>query len=425
MLRTFYENNRRRLFDTMPDQSVLVLFSGKAPHHNSDHYYPFFVQNSFRYMIGFSAENFILLLVKRDGLQYERLYIDPVDELHQKTNGRQITPQQVCETAGIQDVRENTQFISDINLEIRKFLCTQLWLDLSRQNYSDDQTLSQRFACDIRQKYPALQIRDASPVLNNMRRIKQPEEIEKLRKAADITNKGIQNMMIHSKPGMYEYEYEAFYSFAVRRTGAPLSPGWIFASGDNAVILHYPNNDQRAEDGTMLLCDLGVMVDGYNSDVSRTFPVNGKFTPRQAQIYEIVLNCNKFITSQTKPGVTMQELDAMTKAFYARELKKIGLIQEDCQVADYYYHFISHYLGLDTHDVGNNRLPLEPGVVITIEPGLYIEEEGLGIRIEDDVLVTEDGCIVLTKDIPREISDIERLMCTKSCGEDAALSPED
>ena len=412
MQKSFYENNRRRLFDAMPEQSVLVLFSGRAPHSNSDHYYPFFVNNNFRYMTGLSAENFMLLLVKRDGQQYERLYIAPVDERTQKTNGRQITPEQVREIDGIQDVRENTRFISDVNLEIRKFLCTHLCLDLSRLNYQDDQTAAQRFACEIRQKYPALDIQDISAVINDMRRIKVPEEVEKLREAAAITDAGIRNMMLHSVPGMYEYEYEAYYSFSVRKAGAPISPGWIFASGENGVILHYPDNNREAKDGTVLMCDLGAMVDGYNSDVSRTFPVNGKFTPRQAQIYEIVLNCNKFITARTRPGVTMQELDALVKEYYAVELKKIGLIERAEQVDDYYYHFISHYLGLDTHDVGNNRLPLEPGVVITIEPGLYIEDEGLGIRIEDDVLVTEDGCIVLTDSIPREIEDIERLMDT-------------
>ncbi|MDE7385434.1 MAG: M24 family metallopeptidase, partial [Anaeroplasmataceae bacterium] len=180
----------------------------------------------------------------------------------------------------------------------------------------------------------------------------------------------------------------------------------IAASGKNACCLHYMDNEDIAKQGDLILFDLGCSYHMYCSDISRTFPVSGKFSPRQKQIYNIVLAGQEHVLKHIKPGITTKELNQILIKFYAKELKKIGLIQEDSEVSKYYYHGVSHHIGLDCHDLCEYT-PLQAGSIISNEPGLYIAEEGIGIRIEDDILVTEDGCINLSKDILKTVDEIE------------------
>lgn len=410
MQTTFYVNNRKSLIEKLPESSMVILFAGTAPHENSDRYYAFSVNNNFRYMTGLTREGVIFVIVKRDGMISERIYIDPVNELFQKVNGRQLTVECVTGINGIKDVRENTGFLRDIHAELNRYGVQNLWLDLFRNGFGDEMSKAQYFAESIKQKYPSVHIQNVSRKIAELRRIKSPEEIEKIKEAIEITDEGIDSMMSHSVPGMYEYEYEAYYNFCLKRKNAGFGCFTTLASGESSVILHYPDNNRQTRDGGLMLCDLGASVEGYGADISRTFPVNGTFTPRQAQIYQIVLDANKYAISLAKPGITMREIDNLVIDFYAERLKEINLIQSKEEVSQYYYHFISHYLGLDTHDVGDNSIPLEPGVVLTIEPGLYLEKEGIGIRIEDDVLITEEGCVILTKNVKKELKDIEDFM---------------
>jgi Xaa-Pro aminopeptidase len=211
---------------------------------------------------------------------------------------------------------------------------------------------------------------------------------------------------------MYEYQAEAYFDFELKKAGVrDFAFKSIVASGKNGTVLHYSDNDSIMEDGSLVLCDVGAQWNYYNGDITRTFPVNGKFTPRQRQIYDIVLGGHDLIIDTIRDGVEFASLNEILKKYYAEELKKIGLIKNDNEVSKYYYHGVSHLLGLETHDVGrHNEGLLREGMVLTVEPGLYIEEENIGIRIEDDVLVLKNGCEVLSKDIIRTADDIEKYM---------------
>lgn len=218
--------------------------------------------------------------------------------------------------------------------------------------------------------------------------------------------------MANLKPGMKEYQTQADFEYIIRRGGAEWTAfPTIAGSGMNGTMLHYDTNRETMEDGTLVLLDLGARIDGYNSDITRTYPVNGRFTERQKQVYDIVLAANRKIVEVAKPGMTTKELNEVCKDVLADGLMKLGLIKNSVEISKYYMHGVSHHLGIDVHDVtvdSNSRL--RPGAIISDEPGLYIDEWEIGIRIEDDVLITEDGAVCLSEDIIRTTEDIEAYM---------------
>ena len=227
-----------------------------------------------------------------------------------------------------------------------------------------------------------------------------------MRQAQEDTRIAIEAMLTHSYPGINESELEGAFDFALmkRNVRQHAFPS-IVAGGARATTLHYEENNQIVNDGELVLIDLGSACGNYCADISRTFPVNGKFTDRQKELYNTVLNAQKIVISHCKPGVTLSELNQMVVDYYESRLDDLGLRKDGKSVRDYYYHSVSHQLGLDTHDICTEReRTLKPGMVITVEPGLYIEDEGIGIRIENDVLVTEDGCEDLSVNLPRTVS---------------------
>lgn len=219
-------------------------------------------------------------------------------------------------------------------------------------------------------------------------------------------------MMRNAKPGMAEYEIEAYFDFELKRRGVKdFAFKSIAASGINASVLHYSDNNSVTKDGDLILFDVGAQWNYYNGDITRTFPVNGRFTQRQREIYDIVLEGQRKVIKAIKPGTEFKRLNEILIQHYGCELKKIGLIENDSEVSKYYFHSVSHMLGLETHDAGrHNEGILKEGMVFTVEPGLYIPEEEIGIRIEDNVIVTKDGCRVLSKDIIRTADEIEKFM---------------
>jgi len=244
-----------------------------------------------------------------------------------------------------------------------------------------------------------------------LRLIKSEEEIELIREAIDITDKGIKALMINSKAGMKEYELEAYFDFTLKSNGVTdYAFHTIAAGGKNATILHYHENNSELKNDELVLFDLGAQYKYYNADISRTFPVNGKFTERQKQVYNVVLRAQEAVTAIAKPGILFSVLNETAKKVLTEGCIELGLIKETSELSKYYFHGVSHYLGLDTHDVGSRDIELRPGMVFTNEPGLYIEEENIGIRIEDDILITEDGCENLSKQIIKTVEEIEEFM---------------
>jgi Xaa-Pro aminopeptidase len=369
MDRAFHTQNREKWAAHMQDNSVLVLLAGAAPHRSADAYHHFTANRNFYYMTGLGGEGQALMMLKRAGKVETRVYIDPVNERYQKWIGRQITPAQATEISGVETVKDNTALTGDLHNALTNGR-DALYLDLFRYAEADALSAEQTLAGTIRDKYPAIQICDAGPFICALRRVKQPCEIEAMRKAIAITDDGINAMMRHSRPGMWEYEFQAHFDYALRSQGV-MGPafGTILASGDSACILHYGENNRQTQDGQLMLIDLGAAVSGYAADISRTFPVSGKYTPRQAELYNIVLEGNRRCIAAAKPGATQAGINDMLKAYYAEALRAIGLITSDADVAKYYYHGVSHSLGLDTHDVGDRLAPFVPGMVVTIEPG--------------------------------------------------------
>ncbi|MCD6102248.1 MAG: Xaa-Pro dipeptidase, partial [Candidatus Cloacimonetes bacterium] len=242
-------------------------------------------------------------------------------------------------------------------------------------------------------------------------------------------NEGIRSILEHAKPGMMEYELEAYFKFeCIKRGEKKLAFSPIVASGKNATILHYEKNNSKIEKNDLVLLDVGAKYQEYNADISRTFPASGKFNKRQKEVYNEVLQIQKKIINSVKPGITIKELQTKTIELITEALFRLKLITKKSKVSPppspdisgaatddseeykkYYMHGVSHHLGLDTHDLSDREEKLQVGNVITVEPGIYIKEEKIGVRIEDDVLVTKNGCEVLSSKIPKEIEEIERI----------------
>ena len=323
------------------------------------------------------------------GKTSEMLFIEPYDEVQAKWVGGRMKPDEATAISGVQDIRYLDTFESALNLMIRANRGegeTNLWLDLWKHTPEQEPTLAHKLAHKVQQEYPAVRINDLFGDLARMRAIKSVEEIEKMKIAQTTTQHAIEAMMKHSYPGINESELEGAFDFELAKQGVREHAfSSIVAGGARATVLHYSENNQVVNDGELVLIDLGSAHEHYCADISRTFPVNGKFTERQKEVYNVVLAVQDLIIEKARPGMTLMDLNNMVIEFYEQELPKIGLLKDGKTVRDYYYHSVSHSLGLDCHDVTTpTTKTLRPGMVITVEPGLYIEEEGIGVRIENE-----------------------------------------
>ncbi len=407
----FFINNRNKLFKEMKDNSIAILFSGKAPKKLGDENYQFTPLRNFYYMTGLDRQNMILMLYKKGEVRETFIFIERYDEIKAKWVGAVMLPNEVTEVSGI----ENTAYLDEFNENLATYMFNKrienVYMDFENRDFNnigDAFSLSSK----IRNNYPYINFINAHNIIAEFRMLKEPCEIEKIKKAINITKKGIYSMMSNSKAGMMEYEIEAYFDFELKKNGVKdFAFKSIAASGKNGTTLHYSDNNCKTKDNDLILFDVGAQWEYYNGDITRTFPVNGKFTERQKQIYNIVLEGQQKVIKAIKPNLEFKRLNEILREHYAVELKKIGLISSDEEVSKYYYHGVSHMLGLETHDVGrHNEGLLQEGMVFTVEPGLYIAEEKIGIRIEDNVVVTKDGCEVLSKDIIRTVDEIENFM---------------
>ncbi|MBR5049223.1 MAG: aminopeptidase P N-terminal domain-containing protein [Erysipelotrichaceae bacterium] len=407
-----YKTRRERFVEILPENSLTMLFSGQAPYAIGDEKYPFEVDRSFYYFTGLDREGLVLLLVKIGQVVRQTLFIQPYDELAAKWVGGRIREKEASQISGIEDVR-NVSELEDTaaNLLIRYGAKYPISLcgDLSRQTLDQNNPAVELFN-KIRKQLPDVRIVNIFPQIVALRASKSPEEVEKLRQALAVTKTGIETMMSYCHEGIWENELEAYFDFTLKCNQCGHAFRTICATGRNATVLHYTENNQRAMPGDLVLCDLGARYQYYNADITRTFPVSGRFTARQRQLYDIVLRGNKLVASLARAGVTTGWLNEQLINFYEDELGRIGLLENGRTVRDYYWHGVSHNIGLETHDVTLPDVPLVAGSVISDEPGLYLEDEGIGIRIEDDLLITESGCEVLSKDIIKEIDEIEAFM---------------
>ncbi|HHV26070.1 MAG TPA: aminopeptidase P family protein [Tissierellia bacterium] len=411
MDKEFFMKNRKELGKALEDNSILLLFAGTAPYKSADEQYQFAPNRNFYYLTGIDREKIILLISKIDGDISEKIFVERPDPVMARWIGARMTAEEAKEVSGVENIDYLDKFEETIGSILERNRIEKLYLDLERQEIRAAITDPQYFAKMINERYPYIEIKNAYYDIAKLRVIKSDEEIQLMKKAIEITQEGIENMIDNIKPGMMEYEIEAYFDFTLKKNGIyEKAFKTIAASGKNATILHYVENNCRAEDGDLILFDLGAQYKYYNADISRTFPVNGKFTERQKQVYNVVLKAKEAVEEAARPGLPYKELNEIAKKVLTEGCKELGLIRDDKELVKYYFHSVSHYLGLDAHDIGIYNTVLKPGMVITNEPGLYIEEEGIGIRIEDDLLITEDGCENLSKDILKTVEEIEDYM---------------
>ncbi|MGO5136598.1 aminopeptidase P family protein [Clostridium butyricum] len=413
MEKMVYSEHRSALMNKIDNNSIVILFSGNAPKKTGDEVYQFTPDRNYYYLTGISEENHIVVLSKFNNEISEKLFLKEIDLAKEMWNGKTLRDFEAKEISGIEDTVYMNEFYGYLNRLIKGAEEINLYLDLDRQNYCEEDSNGNKFAEVFKGKYPQVIIKNVSSNITPLRMIKSKSEIAEMQRAIDITIDGVESLMKNAKAGMKEYELEAYFDFVCKTNGAKdFAFRTIAAAGKNATTLHYVENNSEIKNDDLILFDLGAQWNFYNADITRTFPVGGKFTDRQKQVYEAVLRVNKAVIEKIKPGVVYKELNAWATDLIAEECIKLGIIKEKKDVSKYYWHSIGHNLGLDTHDVepqGRNFV-FEEGMVFTVEPGIYISEESIGIRIEDDVLVTADGCEVLTKGMMKEVSEIEAFM---------------
>ncbi len=407
-----YSNRRQKVLRSLQGNGMALFFSGKAPLRSEDEAYEFSVNRNFYYLTGLQKEDMVLMLLEMDGNTREVLFIQPYDELLARWIGGRMSKEEATEISEIEDVRDLSELdstVASIYNRSRKDNAFKFFFDFWHYDTDQPKTAAENYAAKLRERYPSAILKDIYPVMTHLRLIKDEYEISCLKKAIHTTNLGIQQMMRSSRPGLNEMAMEGVFNFVLMQSLCrQTSFKTIAASGERATILHYSDNDQVMKDGELFLCDLGATCNNYCADISRTFPVNGRFTQRQREIYEIVLKAQKIVIDNARVGVKVRDLNQMVIDYYRTELPLHGLNKD---VSEYYFHSVSHHLGLDTHDVdGGLGAVLEAGMVITDEPGLYIADEGIGIRIEDDLLITGTGAEVLSEEIIKDPDEIEKYM---------------
>lgn len=364
--------------------------------------------NDFYYLTGLETAGSWLVLFKPErGPGKLLLYVPERDLAKEVWTGPQLGPgDEVAELTGIEAVRRASEFEVDILSRLGQ---PEAFREYPRV-YLPFGEGAERTAQVVELAVLAHRsISDLGKPLAELRLVKDSVELARLRRAVAITVEAQREAMKAARPGMHEYELEAVVEYVFRSRGAErVGFPSIVGSGPNSVILHYDRNRRRMEESDLVVIDIGAEYGYYTADLTRTFPVSGKFTPRQRGIYELVLATQATVIDSVRPGMTLWELERIARSYMRANSK--GLCgKEGCD--RYFLHGLGHWLGMDVHDVGSYATPFAPGVVLTIEPGIYLADEGLGVRIEDDVLVTEDGHEVLSGDAPRSVAEIEALMC--------------
>lgn len=401
-----YSLRRKKLYDLLGDKGVLFLSSGFEVHRSADEGYPFSVNRNFYYLTGINQHNSFLCVDL--STRKETLYILDNDYKLARWIGYFLTHEEANAISGIENIESSSSLERVFNVAFNNDV---LFLDLEKNDYLGGINYGSYFSDIAREMNDSIEINDVYKYIISLRAKKDKDEIKLIKKAIEVTKKSLESIMKNLKSFKNEREAHAHFEERIKSIGnATPAFGTIAGSGKNAAILHYHENNYDFDKNTMILMDLGARVDMYNADITRVYPTNGKFTDLQKTIYNIVLSANKEVEKACKPGVSLNELQELTIKVLSEGLLSAGLIKSKDEIGNYYFHRISHHLGLDVHDPMARDSVLEENNVITNEPGLYFEELNIGVRIEDDLLVTNDGCINLSKDIIKEIDDIEELM---------------
>lgn len=413
LTKRFHQSRREAYAKLIPDRSIGILFSGEEQFMVADDYYPFEVNRDFYYLTGYDKPKAVYVGWRVNGTYRDTLFIEAPNAREILYNGHMATTEELVETLGIESIRYTVELEDFFSRLLFANEMTDLYVDELPWRMSLCRHAAYQFVEKLRAAYPQLAVHNTNYALGLIRSHKEPEEIDAHRQACLITEKGVKNMLTHIRPGMTEGQIEAYFDFTLKTENAGHAFTTIAAAGKNSCTLHYSDNNCVMQDGDLILFDLGASVGYYCADVSRTYPVNGKFTPRQRELYNVVLKGLDAALAATKPGQPKHLLQELSKQVMAEELIKLGMIEKPEEISRYYKHGSGHFIGLFTHDVGDDEAVLEKDMVFTLEPGLYFAEEHIGIRIEDTILITEDGCEVLSGGIPKTPEEIEAFMANK------------
>lgn len=420
--KSLFIKNRSKLEELILPGSTLILHSNDEMHRNGDQNYSFRQSSDFFYLTGIDQERSILVMnpMHPEERFREVLFIIKSTPAQITWSGYRLNNSEASEISGI----KNVQYVDDYEKILPEIVYRSQNIYLNVPEHlkykAEFETRDERMARKVQSFFPLHSYHRLAPVLSKIRMVKEPEEIELIKKAISITKDSFMKVLKFVKPGLYEYEVEAEITHEFIRqaaNGHAYEP--IIASGANANILHYKDNNRICKDGDLLLMDFGAEYANYASDLTRTIPVNGKFTLRQAVVYDACVRVLKAAILLMKPGILISEFHAEVGKLWEEEHVKLGLyssgdvrnnITGNPLWNRYYIHGTSHSIGLDVHDTFDKAEKFRPGMVFSCEPAIYIQEEGLGVRLENDILITEHGNIDLTADIPFERNEIEELM---------------
>ena len=408
-----YKERRIKLAKDLQANSLLILHAGNLKHRSQDSYYSFEVSRNFYYLTGLTQAGMIVALHQTASTSESYLFIDEFDEVKAKWDGAMLTKQEASQISGIDEknihyLASFASFVQNRTVVSRVGIAPiqSVYLDLYRLKGVENKE-AHEYASVLQETYPEVKIENANAIFAKHRAVKSTDEVDAIRQAINVTKNALESVWSFAKPGMSEADIDAKYQYEVMKQSSSEAFDSIVAGGGNATVLHYVDNNQPVKANDLVLTDIGSTYELYNSDITRTWPINGKFTSRQQELYELVLSVNKECINMIQPGVTWDELNQFARQALAKGLVQLGVMNDESEVGKYYYHSIGHHLGLDVHDSSLYHVPLEVGNVITIEPGVYIAEEAIGIRVEDDVLVTTNGCENLSKAIVKEVAEIE------------------
>jgi len=420
--RNLFIDNRKRLAKRLEPGSIAVLNSNDLMPTSADGSHPFVQSTDLFYLSGIDQEESLLVICPDAAEEKHReiLFIEKTNEEIAIWQGEKYSKEQATEISGIQTIYWSSEF----ERVFRELVlgCEHVYLNTNEHPRATVtvETRDARFIKWCFDAYPLHKYERLAPIMHELRAIKSDIEIELIRNACRITEKAFYRLLRFVKPGIWEFEIEAeiWHEFLKNRSNGPAYPS-VIASGKNACVLHYVKNDLQCQTGDILLLDFGAEYAHYAADVTRTIPINGRFTKRQRDVYDAVLRIQGAAIQMLKPGNTFESYNKEVSILVEHELIQLGLIDAKAvkdQPEDkplykkYFMHGTSHHLGLDVHDYGNKYRKFEVGMVFTCEPGIYIPEETIGIRLENDILITENDPIDLTKDIPIDPDKIESLM---------------
>jgi len=417
-----YNQNRARFIKKMKPNSIAIFPSNLNLPENGDAQYAFRPNSDILWLSGIRQEKTMVVLYpdNPDVNAREILVLLRPNEHLEKWEGHKLRKEEATAIGGIKNVQWSDTF--DAQLHVMMHQADVVYLNSNENDRLDLSIprLDLAYVTKIKEQYPLHQYERAAKITRELRAIKTKEEIAVTQEAVDITEKAFRRVMQFIKPGVMEYEIEAEITHEFLRNRATRHAyGNIIASGDRARILHYVENNQVCKNGELILMDFGAEYGNYCADMTRTIPVNGKFTKRQKDVYNACLAVHNYAKSILKPGISILAYTAKVNVYMEQQLLNLGLISKaDIKNQDpanpayrkYFYHGVTHHLGIDVHDIGTKHLPIKEGMLFTVEPGIYIEEEQMGIRIENNIWITKSGHVDLFQNIPITVEEIERCM---------------